>query len=401
MNTRFDGDFLKSERGSNDGELVGVTGGAVSNSELPFFEEIWIAEESRETDVAKRFVSLYPNKVRYCAEKPFDLEPTGLTKKEFDASKRKLWIHPFKGQFFKRCPGAKPNLSCCNYFVLNLGLQCNMNCSYCYLQSYINSPMTEIYSNIDQAIDEMRQMSAEYPEYSYRVGTGEIVDSLSLDPLTLYSRKLIEFFRTIPHWQLEFKTKSDKVDQFLDVEHAGNVIVSWSVNPQYIVQKEEHLTASLTDRLLAAQKCRVKGFKLAFHIDPMIWFEEWQKAYAELVAEITGRFTPADIMWITVGALRFQPEQRHIMRERFGFTSLVSQAEMYLSRDGKMRYDSNLRNEMFQFVFSEFKKADSNYKVTLCMESRESWVKTLSGSPSRNPELQSLFKPIPKPNARI
>ena len=56
-----------------------------------------------------------------------------------------------KVKFFKRCPGARPGLTCCNYFVLNLGVQCNMNCSYCYLQSFVNTPVMKVYANIERA----------------------------------------------------------------------------------------------------------------------------------------------------------------------------------------------------------------------------------------------------------
>ncbi len=141
-----------------------------------------------------------------------------------------------------------------------------MNCSYCYLQSFINTPVLTVYTNLDHALDELRALGMS--DHVLRVGTGETVDSLSLDDITLYSRELITFFRDYPKWQLEFKTKSAKVDQFLDVEHAGNVIVSWSINPQNIIAKEEHLTASLDQRLSAAERCLAAGFKVSFHIDP-------------------------------------------------------------------------------------------------------------------------------------
>src|SRR5690606_16173990 len=125
---------------------------------------------------------------------------------------------------------------------LNWGSQCDMNCSYCYLQSFINSPVTTLYSNIDKALDELREIGLSSAGQKIRIGTGETVDSLSMDELTLHSRRLIEFFKDYPQWTLEFKTKSAKVDQFLDCTHSGNVVVSWSMNPQNVIQSEEHLT---------------------------------------------------------------------------------------------------------------------------------------------------------------
>lgn len=361
------------------------------------FERIFIHKDSRDSRLANRAVEIFEtSKIEWVSEKPFGESQGKLSSSEFSRSKKNLFITRFEGKFFKQCPGAQ-NVACCNYYVLNLGQQCNMNCSYCYLQSYINSPLLTLYSNIDDALNELRAMGDANSKHPVRIGTGEVMDSLSLDELTLHSSTLIDFFRSFPNWKLEFKTKSNKVDQFLTTPHANNVVVSWSINPQYIVANEEHGTASLNDRLEAARKCLNNGFKIAFHMDPMIWHPEWRENYGGLVDEIVSRFTPDELPHISLGALRFQPEQRHMMRERFGLKSLALQGEMFLSRDGKFRYDQEARNEMFNFVIKRFREKDPRWKVWLCMESPESWVSTYSAMPRQIPELENLFRPLPKP----
>ena len=110
-----------------------------------------------------------------------------------------------------------------------------MNCSYCYLQSYINSPLSQIYTNIDTALNELEEIVQRNPKSAFRVGTGETIDSLSLDDLTCYSAVLVEWFSKHPHLTCEFKTKSDNIKNFIDLKHAGTVVVSFSVNPAFIV----------------------------------------------------------------------------------------------------------------------------------------------------------------------
>ncbi len=177
---------------------------------------------------------------------------------------------------------------------------------------------------------------------------------------------------------------------------APNVVVSWSINPSYIIEREEHGTARFHERMAAARKCRDAGFKVAFHIDPMIWHPEWKENYREVVKEITTHFTPEEIHVISLGSLRFQPEQRHLMRERFGMKSLVTQAEMFPSEGGKLRYDMALRHEMFQFMKNEFAAAGSSWKIFLCMETPETWISTFEATPMQVPGLQELFRPLPK-----
>ncbi|HEX4925050.1 MAG TPA: radical SAM protein [Bdellovibrionales bacterium] len=363
------------------------------------FERVYVHESARGSRLAARAAEFFgAARIEWVSERPLAAVQGALSPSEFERSKRQLFITRFEGAFFKQCPGAQ-NVACCNYFVLNLGQQCNMNCSYCYLQSYLNSPLLTLYSNIEDALQELAAMRERHADLPIRIGTGEVMDSLSLDELTRHSVDLIEFFKTVPKWKLEFKTKSDNVGQFLDRSHAGNVFVSWSINPQYVISREEHGTATLERRLVAARQCADRGFKIAFHIDPMIWHPEWRENYGALIDRLMELFTPDELPQISVGALRFQPDQRHMMRARFGMESLVTSGELFLSRDGKLRYDQATRNEMFKFVVERFRANSPLWKVWLCMESPESWLSTFESTPRNVKELEPLFRPLPNPKA--
>ncbi len=371
----------------------------------PFnLDTIFIDEASRESAVVMRIQSLFPaEKIQWVKSDFMSNHKGSLSKEQFDWSKRNVFITPFKGHFFKRCPGAsqKTALTCCNYYVLNLGSQCNLNCSYCYLQSYLNTPIMKIYSNIESAKTELVDMMKSFSKHPFRVGTGEIIDSLSMDELTLFSRELIPLFKEFPHWTLEFKTKSDRVDQFLDMGPADNVHVSWSINPPFIIDSEEHGTARFHERIEAAKKVVNAGFKLAFHIDPIIYHENWKENYSYLVERITNEFLPSQVKVISLGTLRFQPEQRLLMRERFGMSSLVNQSEMFASESGKMRYDWHLRTQMFQFIMNLFKRNNSAWNIFLCMETPETWATILNKSPMKVEGLENLFRPLPKIKSEV
>lgn len=355
-------------------------------------DNVFIDKKSEASEVASRFKKYFPKeKIKIVTEEPFTEKKGELSAKEFSESKRNIYIKKFEGSFFKRCPGARPQLTCCNYFVLNLGQQCNFNCSYCYLQSFINNPLMHVYSNINQALEELREIGEQMSDQTLRVGTGEVIDSLSLDPLTGYSQKLICFFKDYPKWRLEFKTKSQYVDQFINETHNNNIITSWSINPEKIITQEEHKTASLKQRLRAAKKCQEKGFLVSFHIDPVIWHPDWEINYTNMVAEITSLFQPKDLPYLSIGALRFQPQQMHIMRERFGMKSLVTSAEVFASKDGKLRYDKTLRQKMFKKIIEEFKKHSPDWNIFLCMESPETWLRSANHLPKSSKGISDLF----------
>ncbi len=359
------------------------------------FEKVFIDQASVHSRLAEHCLSVFPSeKVEIVNGKPPSFAKGDMSAEAYRRSKKTLFLTDYAGDFFKRCPGAKKGLACCNYFVLNLGQQCDMDCSYCYLQSFLNTPYTVLYTNIQKALTELESLYKDHSSSRVRIGTGEVVDSLSLDPLTSYSHELVDFFRDKPLWNLEFKTKSNFIENLLSIEGSPHVIVSWSINPQYIVENEEHGTASLAARLTAARQCLDKGYQIAFHIDPVIWHEEWKENYSELVDQIHAQFVPEEMPYISLGALRFQPEQKDMMRERFGMKSLVNRAEMFKSATGKMRYDQSLREEMFQFIIKRFKDLNPKWKIFLCMETPETWLNTTGELPYRQDEIRSLFKPI-------
>ena len=360
---------------------------------LKRFKKVYIEKSALTDQVSKRALQIFPKeKVHIIDSTQQDIfKKATLSPKDITESKKILHLKRFKGSFFKRCPGAKPKLLCCNYYVLNLGQNCEMDCSYCYLQSFINWPAVVIYTNIEKAFEELKELKKTHSQNYLRVGTGEQIDSLSLDDITLYSKQLIEFFNDCPQWQLEFKTKSDSIKNFKETPHLGNTIVSWSINPEFIVQKEEHQTAGFKQRLTAALEVKNRGFKVSFHIDPLIYHEGWKDNYKDMIDQITSHFQPKDVKHISMGALRFQSNQKAIMRKRFGMKSLICQGEFFKAEDSKMRYDYRLRQEMFQFIWKEFKSHSEKWPCFLCMETPESWLNSLKVKPKNNALIQKDF----------
>lgn len=361
------------------------------------FQAVYIHPDSEGSATAKRFHTLFPDKIR-----PYsDIDPEKIKARhsgpmmadEFSDSKKKILIKKHNGKFFKQCPGGNQNSACCNYFVLNLGSQCHFNCSYCYLQSFLNTPYMVVYSNIEDALDELYDIAKKNSHHSLRVGTGEVIDSLGLDPITQFSAKIMERIKEFPNLALELKTKSDFIDHLIDLPYKDNTVISWSINPEQIITDEEHGTANLQERLESAKACLKAGYKIGFHIDPVIWHVDWKENYTELVKQITGRFKPSDVPYISIGALRFQPEQRHIMKERFDRGSHVNSAELLQSKDGKLRYDADLRSEMFKFIIDTFKSDNRAWRVFLCMESPETWLTTYGNYPMKVDGLNDLFSP--------
>ena len=127
--------------------------------------------------------------------------PRGARHRRFD-SRTRGFLARHLGRFLKGCPGAGAEI-CCNYFVVNLASNCHLECTYCFLQAYLNNPALVVYTNVDDLLEEVRLKVVSAPDRMFRIGTGEISDSLALDGITRYSRRLVPSFGSLSNVVLE------------------------------------------------------------------------------------------------------------------------------------------------------------------------------------------------------
>ncbi|MDR4507734.1 MAG: hypothetical protein MRJ65_05775 [Candidatus Brocadiaceae bacterium] len=263
--------------------------------------------------------------------------------------------------FYKRCPCSN-NSSPCGYYVVNLGSGCPYECTYCVLQDYINSPGIVLPTNINDFFTAFRKFDKDI-----RCGSGELTDSLAFDHITGYSPQIVEFFRHHPKSMFEFKTKSNTIDLLTSVPGAKNIIVSWSLNPQTIIDTVEYFTASLIERLEAAQRCVACGYRVAFHFDPIIYYKGWENDYENLIDALFDMVHAEDIIWISLGTLRMTPQLKKIIENRFPDNTILDE-EFLVGHDGKLRYPREMRVSMYTLMKSWIRKRRKGVPIYLCME---------------------------------
>lgn len=300
--------------------------------------------------------------------------------------KKRLLLCRQKGGFIKPCPCTPVYLGC-QYTVINLDLNCPLDCSYCILQHYLTNPMVTVHVNSADLWRELEVFIAKQKGRRFRIGTGELGDSLVLDHITQRSQELIAFFRQYPHAIFELKTKTTNVARLLELEPPENVVIAWSLNADTIARVEEKSAPPVYDRIEAAGRVVRKGYRVAFHFDPLIYFPGWEKAYADVCRELLDR-VPADrIAWISLGSLRFPASLKDIIARRFPGTRILH-AEFIRGLDGKVRYFKPIRKKLYAHlaqVILEGGKRD--IPLYLCMESKELWRDVLKKEPEGEDEI--------------
>jgi spore photoproduct lyase len=296
-----------------------------------------------------------------------------------DMDKETIRLVSFKGEFLKPCPGTKEYI-CCGYQILHVGTNCPMECSYCILQAYFNEPSLNIFVNLEDKLDKIGRVLDSHPEKIYRMGTGEFMDSLSLDHVVGWSDMLLPFFSARKNCILELKTKTDRIEGLLSSKYRDQIIVSWSLNSPFISSREEHGAPTLKKRLEAARKCQSEGYRIGFHFDPLVQHPNWKEGYMRTIEMMDNYVDPAGIVWISLGCLRYIPLLKTIIRKRHPSTHILD-GEFIRGLDGKMRYFKPIRIDIYSFIAEILVKWHHDLGLYLCMESNEVWQKSLGWSP--------------------
>ena len=305
---------------------------------------------------------------------------------ECDLNSSTLFIKKRIGETVGKCPGTNRHI-CCNYVTVDLYEGCTLGCSYCIMKSYLNFAPITVYADSKPAIDRIKKLAEMNADRYVRVGTGEVGDSLQFDPLFEMSADFIRELSAYENVYFEAKTKTDFVDHLLDIENKGNAVISFSLNPADTVREEEVDAFSLENRLKAAEKAVSAGFNLAFHFDPMICENNWEKRYLE-VAEKLAVFPKGKIKWISLGTFRYTPSLKDRMQDRpYLYNEFVP------CLDGKYRYLQTERKKIYKKMHDKLKEV-TDAPVYMCMESSTVWRKAFGRVPGETEDLKWIFRKV-------
>ena len=282
------------------------------------------------------------------------------------------------------CPVDGEKTRCCKLRTLDAVMQCAFGCSYCSIQAFYNENEIRIVSNLREKLERM-----EIGDDVWHIGTGQASDSLLLGDDYGTLSALASFAEKHPNIVLEMKSKAGR-DVF-NRPWPRNMVFTWSLNAPTIIEKEEHFTASLSERLRMAQKARDNGNLVGFHIHPMFYFKGWEKEYGEVVEAIVSNFRPEEICMIGIGTLTFTKAVIKRLRE-MGQESKVLQMEL-TEAAGKYSYPLDKKEKMFRHIYASFpEEYRKGVFFYLCMEDPSLWKPVLEREYSSDKEFEMDMK---------
>ena len=302
---------------------------------------------------------------------------------------RKVTDNTNDHEIFGPCPVASEKTVCCNLLTIDAVQGCSLGCSYCSIQTFYTDGAVAVESNLEEKLDQIELD----PMKNYHIGSGQSSDSLAMGNRGGVLDAQLNFARKNPNIILEFKTKSKEVDYFLSRKLPPNIFVSWSLNPQVIIDHEEHFTASLKQRIGAARTIADAGIIVGFHFHPIVYYRGWKNDYLQVASMVMDQFSPDEVGMISLGTLTFIKPAIQNLR-KLGIPSKVLQ--MPLSNAvGKYSYSLDIKKKIFDGVYKAFTAWHEKVFFYFCMEERILWQSVMGTCYSSNESFEdALFQSV-------
>ena len=302
---------------------------------------------------------------------------------------RKMQKNLGENDVYGDCPVASDKTICCNLKTIDAIQGCGLGCSYCSIQTFYEDGAIGIEGNLKKKLDQVELD----PNRNYHIGSGQSSDSLAMGNRNGVLDAQLNFARKHPNIILEFKTKTKNVDHFLKADIPSNVFVCWSLNPQVIIDHEEHFTASLKQRLHGARQLADKGVIVGFHFHPIIHYKGYEKDYGKIVDTILNIFSSEEVGMISLGTLTFiKPAIKNL--RALGISSKVLQIPLE-DAAGKRSYSMTTKEEIFRTVYHAFRPWHKKVFFYFCMEDRKLWESVMGTCYKSNDDFEdALFTSV-------
>jgi spore photoproduct lyase len=261
---------------------------------------------------------------------------------------------------------------------------CFYQCDWCYLKLTYRAayPFIAVRAQYDKIKHQLEKKLAK-AQAPIMFNSGELADSLSMEHLTRAAREFIPWFGKTGNGYLFMLTKSDNVDDILDLHHNKHTVVTWSINNEEISQKFEIGAPGFERRLDAACKVQQAGYPVRIRLDPIVPFDGWQPAYFDTIRRIFEKVSPERI---TLGTLRFEkgfynmrnsifttgPELPSLLETMQPMFPPKAFSGFQRPKSGKYSFLDDKRADIFRYIIGQIRKF-SDCKIALCKESADLW----------------------------
>ena len=252
-----------------------------------------------------------------------------------------------------------------HFYYTSLMMNCIYDCEYCYLQGMYPSGNLVIYVNLEDYFKAIEEMLCKHDVY---LCISFDSDLLAFEHITDYVNKWIDFCRTHTTLTIEVRTKSANFAAIKEPAPPNNVILAWTLTPEYVVTNFEHKTPSLNARLAAAQVAINAGYNVRLCFDPVLMLPDYEKIYDGFFEYVFSKINPDDINDVSFGEFRVSCDYLKRMRKLRPCSALLQYP--YDTTGGVASYDRKRSQLLLDFIRNKLEKYFSEDKI-YCWEGDE------------------------------
>lgn len=201
------------------------------------------------------------------------------------------------------------------YYALP-AMGCPFDCQYCFLKGMYPTANIVIFVNVDDCLTEIREKAKEGPA---QVSLSYETDLMAIDHLTGFVSKFAAFAPEVPELVLEIRTKAANLDF---PSPSPNLVFSFTLSPQGIIDRFEKKTPGLSARIAAVKAAQEAGFAVRLCFDPMILTPGWRKMYTDFFDRIRAEVDFSNVRDVSVGSFRIPKDYLKNMRKNYGETEI-------------------------------------------------------------------------------
>lgn len=230
-------------------------------------------------------------------------------------------------------------------------MNCVYDCEYCFLKGMYPSSNIVVFVNLEDFFEECEKTLKQHPVYlciSYDT------DMLALEPITHYAKKWSEFAKDKKDLIIEIRTKGTMNQYWKELPVSENVILAFTLSPNYVSKQYEHGTPSLKDRINMINEALNLGYPCRICFDPIILFPNWENEYLEMVKEVKESIDLNLIKDFSIGSFRISKNYLSDMRKQYPNSAVIQYP--YVCEDGFYQLPNALREEAENLVLEELRE---------------------------------------------
>lgn len=231
------------------------------------------------------------------------------------------------------------------YYCSNIK-NCIFDCEYCYLQGMYTSANIVIYVNIEDIFKEVDSIAEKHPVYlciSYDT------DLIALDGITGFLAKWNDYVCKRKNITIELRTKcgySSFIENCSNYIN-DNMIFAWTLSPDFVINRYEHKTAQLKQRLKAVNYVINNGGRIHLCFDPLIYCEDFEQVYGEMFKEVFSAIDSTKVEGVSIGTFRIS--KAYLKNMRKNRVSAVTYYP-YECHNGVYEYGDEINSKMLGFA---------------------------------------------------